>query len=213
MIAETVATFDRLAREGVITGYTLEAPPLYLEALSPTLTYSMYATDELSRRNIRAVLGDLSILGAAVTVRPVYGNVRREDGHIERSDQRRIAARFERPAQLDAAVERIQSRYMASVSAAWHPGSWLYPDVRVTGVRTDPPGTIRAVAHTMPVGRRSIVVLSLSPQPPLPRMTSFPVRLLDRWGSYLDGKHDAGPWAAAPDEYQMVTVPLAASGR
>ncbi len=213
MIGETVATFDQLAREGVITGYTIEPPPLYLEASSPTLTYGMYAGDEMSRRNIRAVLGDLSILGAALTVRPVYGNVRREDGHIERSDQRRIGARFERPAQLAAAVDRIQSRYMAGVNATSHPASWRYPDVRLTGMGDDPPGTVRAIAHTLPVGRRSIVVLSLSPQPPLTRMTSHPVRLLDRWGSYLDGKHDAGPWAAAPDECQTVTVPLAATGR
>ncbi|MDQ6882624.1 MAG: hypothetical protein M3077_00105 [Candidatus Dormibacteraeota bacterium] len=212
-MAQTVARFDQLTRSGLITGYTIEPPPLYLEALSPTLTYGMYAGDELSRRNIRALLGDLTILGAGLTVRPVHGNARRDDGRIEQSDQARIAARFARPEQLDAAVDRIRRRYTVGLSDAWHPASWLYPDVRITGVGHDPHGTVRAVAHTMRLERRSIVVLSRSTRPPLPGMASYPVRLLDCWAGYLDGKQDAGAWASPPGADQTVIAPFVATGR
>lgn len=213
MIETLFETLDRLIGQGSITGYTVEPPPLYLESLTPTMTYSMYAGDELSRRNITAVLDELSELGAGLTVRPVQGNVRLEDGRIQRTSQARIAARFHGGAQLEQALERIRRRYIAGSGSSWQPASWLYPDVRVTGIRRAPLGTIAALAHTMPVSGGSVVVLSLSPRPPLDGMRSHRVFLLDRWASYLDGKQIAGAWAAAPAEYQVVTPPLSATRR
>ncbi len=208
MIEALFETLDELIGQGSITGYTVEPPPLYLESLTPTMTYSMYAGDELSRGNINAVLDDLAELGARLTVRPVQGNVRPEDGPIERTNQARIAARFNDGEHLEQALRRIRRRYIAGSGSSWQAASWLYPDVRVTGVGSAPLGTIPAVAHTMPVYRGSVVILSLSPRPPLVGMRSYRVFLLDRWASYLEGKQIAGAWAAAPAEYQVVTAPL-----
>ena len=211
MIGALAETLDGLIDQGSITGYTVEPPPLYLESLTPTMTYSMYAGDELSRRNIKAVLEELSELGAELIVRPVQGNVRLEDGRIERTKQTRIAAGFDDRGHLEQALQRIRRRYIAGSGSSWQPASWLYPDVRVTGIGRAPLGTVAAVAHTMPVSAGSVVILSLSQRPPLDGMRSYRVFLLDRWASYLDGKQIAGAWAAAPAEYQAVTAPRSAT--
>lgn len=197
----TVSVFerlDRLIRCGSITGYTVEPPPLYLESRLPALTYSMYSGDELSRRNIDAVVDELDRLDASLSLRPVQGNVGRAQGRIERTEQVRVAASFTNAEHLNEALRCINRSYLASSGAASQPASWVYPDVRLVGLETAPTGTIGAFAHTMPVGVRSVVVMSLSRRPPLEPLLSYPIFLLERWARYLGGQLPVVGWTAPP---------------
>ena len=205
--------FDHLTRIGAITGYTVEPPPLYLSSNVPTLTYSMYAGDELSRHNLRAFIKDLTGLKPSLALRPIQGNVRRDDGTIERTAQIRLAARFRSVEQLEEALLLVRRRYLAAHGVASRAGSWHIPDVRITGTQPAPLRTIAALAHMLPVEGGAVVTLSLAADPPASGMRSFPVFLLDRWQSYLDGKQAAGAWSPAPAAYQTVTAPLLATGR
>jgi hypothetical protein len=180
------ASLDRLVAQGVITGYTVEPPPLYLVSRLPALTYHCYANDPVSENNLQRLSADLQAFRPELTLRPLQGNVRRADGSISRSDQLRMTARFETGTALEAALDLIGRRYLAG-SGAWLPGSWQYPDVRVTGINWQPPGTTAATAHRLSLGRDSAVVLSLSHRPPLRRMRSYQVFLLERWHGYLSG--------------------------
>ena len=207
--------FDRLVVTGAITGYTVEPPPLYLISAMPTLTYSVYGGDPVSRGNLRHLLDDLSALTKHLTIRPIEGNAGRGSGIIERSRQLRVAASFSDHAQLDRGLDLIRDRYQAGSGDGWVSGSWQYPDVRVTGSSRRPPGTIRASAHQLPLpsGSQSVVVLSLSTAPPRAGMQAYPVFLLERWHRYLEGEQSAGAWFTAWGSVQTVTPALAATGR
>jgi hypothetical protein len=173
----------------------------------------MYAGDRLSHNNLQAFLTDLAALEPALTLRPIRGNVRRDDGTIERTAQIRVAARFRGADQLEDALRLVRRRYLAASGLPSRPGSWHIPDVRITGLRRGPDGTIAAIAHMLPFEGGGVVTLSLTSSPPLTGMRSYPVFLLDRWQHYLQGKQVAGGWRSLPSRLQTETPAVSALTR
>ena len=171
---------DSLARAGRITGYTLEEDSGYLSAGIPTLTYRMYADGPESQLNLGAFAAGVSRLGPRMRLSCLRG-VLADGGRLLRSRQLCLTAEFAEERDLTAAACLVHSRFTAAPDAA--PGSWRYPDVRMTGAR--PPGTAEAFAHHWPVDGRSAVVLTLDPQPPLDGARTFAVRILDSWVGFL----------------------------
>ncbi|HEX6348556.1 MAG TPA: hypothetical protein VF160_04105 [Candidatus Dormibacteraeota bacterium] len=173
-----------LARAGRITGYTLEEDARYLSAGAPTLTYRMYADGPESQLNLGAFAASVSRLGPRMRLSCLRG-VLADRGRLLRSRQLCLTAEFTEELDLAAAACLVHSGFTAAPDAA--PGSWRYPDVRITGAR--PPGTAAAFAHRWPVDGQSAVVLSLDPQPPLEGGRTYEVRILESWVAFL-GRSD-----------------------
>ena len=179
----TVAELDALVMAGRITGYTLEDDSAYLRARVPTLTYRMYADGPESHRNLGEFSAAMAYLDAAdLRLSRVHGAVRWQ-GAIWRTRQLCLTAAFETDADLERALETARRRFVAAPRAA--PGSWRYPDLRVTGASA--PGTAAVHGHHWPVGERNAVVLTVEPEPPAPGATSHRLAVLPSWLAFLAG--------------------------
>lgn len=174
-------SLDRLVEVGLISGYTREESVGYLSASRPTLTYSMYLDDAPSLANRRRFSGEMAALGGQVRETRQVGQLGTHRG-VQRTRQVRVIVEFEEEAALTEALGIIRDRYLAG-SRGEVPGSWVYPDVRITGTATRRTGTINAHAHVTSQGDESFVVLSSDSCPPLPGMSVTSLHLLDCWES------------------------------
>jgi DNA-binding Lrp family transcriptional regulator len=186
-LAEALARLDRLTAAGVITGYTLEALPRYLEEGARAVTYAAYEGHSVEHRHLAAAVGALTAAGGEVTVHRRRGTVRCGRG-VGRSRELMAVARFASAGALEAGLEEVADPSFC--------GRWRYPDIRVTGGQGR--GLVEAYAHSILSGRWAAVVLSLLTSPPVPGMTSRRVRLLPAWIDYLGGSDASGPagWSA-----------------
>lgn len=171
---------DRLVASGRLTGYTVEEDTSYLCARLPTLTYRMYTEGPESHLNFGAFAAAMAGLGAAMRLWRLQGVVA-EEGLIRRSPQLCVAAEFVDESGLADALHIINRRFVAAPAAA--PGSWRYPDVRVSGA--EPLSTAAVYAHQWQIGRSGVVVLTLDPQPPADGARTDRVRVLPRWVGLL----------------------------
>ena len=171
------AVLDRLVAGGQLSGYTIEADPSYLAARRPTLTYRMYVRSARSRRNLAEFRRAMAGLGAELRTWPLVGTVAAPGGLV-RTDQVCVSATFADDASLRRGVSLVERRFTRGGEEA-APGSWRFPDVRVSGGA--PPGTIAAWAHRW----GPAVALTLSPDPPTPGAVVAGVRVLERWAELL----------------------------
>jgi hypothetical protein len=169
-------TLDRLVAAGRLSGYTLEDDSSYLDERRPTLTYRMYSEGAESLRNLGEFVAALADLGVQPRLSRVTGTVAGAAGGLRRTRQLCVTGTFRRDREVEEALALIQRRFTAGARAAV-PGSWRYPDVRVTGSARA--GTIGAWAHRWL--EAGAVVLSLSPAGPAPGGTVSRVRVLERW--------------------------------
>lgn len=169
-----VRVLDALVTAGRVTGYTIEEDTGYLTAQRPTLTYRMYAEGPESHRNLREFAAAVSRLAVSMRLSRVAGVVAGAGG-ICRSRQLCLTAELAGDRRLDAALGLVARRFTAAPTAV--PGSWRYPDVRVTGAGT-PGGAVRAFAHRYGGG---VVVLTPGAEPPVAGGRTFPVGLHASW--------------------------------
>jgi hypothetical protein len=179
-----VPALDRLVRHRVITGYTVERDVSYLAARGPTLTYRMY-DDGPGSRHLASFTADMRRLGGEVRVAAAVGNFHdpAARGRIHRTRQATVTARFATPEALEAAVAVVRTRYRAGRAGAV-PGSWRWPDVRVTG-GSPRQGMALAVAHWASFRRGSPVTLTLGRRSPLPGLHQAAIWVLDEWRALL----------------------------
>ena len=173
-----LAQLDALVANGRVTGYTIEEDTRYLEARVPTLTYRMYVGDAESHLNLGAFAAAMSELGPIMRLSRVRGNLG-DAGLIRRSKQLCLTAEFENDRALDDALRVVYGRFIAAPAAA--PGSWRYPDVRISGAA--PVETSGVFAHHWK--NDHAVVLTLEPDPPANGASTHPVRVLRSWVSFL----------------------------
>ena len=176
------AQLDDLVSSGRITGYTMEEDPGYLRAQVPTLTYRMYMDGPTSHLNLGAFAAAMGELAMAMKLSRVHGTVA-HGGALVRSRQLCLTAEFAGEREIGAAMGVVHARFVAAPTAA--PGSWRFPDVRVTGAL--PAATAAAFAHHWGSGRTTAVALTLDPQPPMKGATPDPVQVLPSWVDYLSG--------------------------
>lgn len=172
---------DRLLARGAISGYTCEPPDAYLAGERPTLTYSMYASGRASRCNIARFAGTMRALGGELRYLPQVGYVCIAGGGVRQSRQVKIVVEFPDDECLETAIAVVQACFLAGGGRTPAPGSWLYPDVRVTGTGRRPVGTFEALAHHIGAATGRLVVLARAAAPPLPGMVTVPVLLLECW--------------------------------
>jgi hypothetical protein len=177
-----LSDLDRLVLAGRVTGYTLEEDTGYIGARVPTLTYRMYMEGRESHLNLGAFAVAMADLGTTMRLSRVQGAVA-YDGSIWRSRQLCLTVEFAGEASLGDALDIVHERFVAAPAAA--PGSWRFPDVRVTGA--EPRCTAGAYAHRWQRGNSSAVVLSLDEEPPAGGAQTAPVHVLRSWVSYLKG--------------------------
>ena len=170
------AELDRLVARGRLTGYTVEVDTSYLHAVSPTLTYRMYAGHTGSARNLDLFCTAMHGLGAELRASRVTGTTAVAGGLV-RTDQICVRAAFEDDQMLWRAVVLVEERFTCRPGAV--PASWRFPDVRICGGA--PPGTIAVWAHRW----GPAVALAVSPVPPAPDGTCVSVRVLARWADLL----------------------------
>ena len=183
---------DRLVASGAISGYTKEGAIDYLSADKPTLTYSMYAGGRASRANRARFIADMTRLRGRVETVSQVGHLAVAGGRIQRTNQVRVVVEFDTEDDFEEAIRLVQREYVAGRGRLAARGSWLYPDVRVTGVRRPIAGTFRATAHHgAGIGDR-FVVLTPEPAPALPGMSTSPVLLLDCWRTILAARVSFG---------------------
>lgn len=176
--------FDRLLRDGTISGYTIEQDAGYLHPVAPTLTYRMYQ-DGAGAANAGSFGIDMLALGADVRWMLAAGNL--QDGAlIRRSAQVTVIASFPSGEALERALLLVRTRYHAG-GVDPVPGSWRWPDVRVTGCRA-PAGMAPAVAQSGQTGEGTAVALTLPGQRLLPGLDLAPVLVLDEWVELLTGR-------------------------
>jgi hypothetical protein len=171
---------DDLVTSGRVTGYTVEEDTSYLGAQVPTLTYRMYMDGPESHLNMGAFAAAMAELATTMRLSRVQGAVAHE-GSIWRSRQLCLTSEFAGQDALDAAVDIVHDRFIAAPAAA--PGSWRYPDVRVSGA--EPSCTAGVFAHQWPGDCASAVVLTLEPEPPADGGRTHRVHVLQHWLSYL----------------------------
>lgn len=171
---------DALVGAGVVTGYTIEEDAGYLAAAAPTLTYRMYSDGAASHFNLGAFASAMADFGPSMQLSRVEGVVG-ERGRLRRTRQLCLTAAFTDGLTLEAAASLVRRRFTSSSAAA--PGSWILPDVRITGAA--PRGTASAYAHCWPAGAGAAVVLTLSPSPPLVGARTRGVRILESWREFL----------------------------
>lgn len=186
---------DSLVACGAITGYTREGAVDYLSAKRPTLTYSMYVGGRASRINRARFVADMTRLRGRVNMVSQVGHLAVGGGRIQRTNQVRVVVEFDRDEDFKNAIRLIQREYVAGDGREAARGSWLYPDVRVTGVSGPIAGTFKATAHHAGgIGDR-FVVLTPEPAPALPGMSTSPVLLLDCWRTILSARRPSGDFA------------------
>ncbi len=173
---------DQLVVSGRVTGYTVEEDTGYIGALVPTLTYRMYMDGPESHLNLGAFAAAMADLGTTLRLSRVQGTVAYQ-GAIWRSRQLCLTVEFGGAGTLGAALDIVHERFVAAPEAA--PGSWRFPDVRVTGAQ--PLSTAAAFAHHWPHGRAGAVVLTLDEDAPAYGARTAPVQVLRSWVSYLKG--------------------------
>lgn len=176
------AQLDGLVRSGRVTGYTVEEDSTYLGAHVPTLTYRMYMDGPTSHLNLGAFASAMGDLAMTMKLSRVHGTVAR-GGALVRSRQLCLTAEFAGEREIGAAMAVVHARFVAAPAAA--PGSWHFPDVRVTGAV--PAATAVAFAHHWGNGRATTVVLTLEPEAPIEGATTQAVQVLPSWVDYLSG--------------------------
>jgi len=177
-----LAALDGLVRSGRVTGYTVEEDSSYLGAHVPTLTYRMYMDGPTSHLNLGAFACAMGELAMTMKLSRVHGTVARE-GALVRSRQLCLTAEFAGEREIGAAMAVVHARFVAAPKAA--PGSWRFPDVRVTG--SLPAATAPAFAHHWRNGRATAVVLTLDSESPIVGAAIDPVQVLPSWVDYLNG--------------------------
>ncbi|HKB32746.1 MAG TPA: hypothetical protein VKF16_02675 [Candidatus Dormibacteraeota bacterium] len=185
---------DRLVLSGRVTGYTVEEDTGYIGARVPTLTYRMYIDGPESHLNLGAFAAAMADLGTTMRLTRVQGAVAYR-GAIWRSRQLCLTVEFAGEGAMGDALDIVYDRFVAAPEAA--PGSWRFPDVRVTGA--EPRSTAAAFAHHWPCGRDGAVVLSLDEDAPARGARTSPVHVLRSWVGYLDG----GPFEFAVGSRSM----------
>jgi len=171
---------DHLVTSGQVTGYTVEEDTGYLGARVPTLTYRMYMDGPESHLNLGAIAAAMAELATAMRLSRVQGTVAYE-GLIRRSRQLCLTSEFAHERALLAALRIVNERFIAAPAAA--PGSWRYPDVRVSGA--EPAGTAGVFAHRWLGNRASAVLLTLEREPPAEGARTHCVQVLQHWLAYL----------------------------
>ena len=167
---------DRLVACGRIPGYTLEADTSYLDADRPTLTYRMYAGHTTSRHNLDQFCSLMADLGAELRASRLLGTTAGAGGLL-RTQQVCVCAVFADEHMLGRATALVKDRFTCGPEAV--PGSWRFPDVRITGGgSTD---TIPVWAHRW----GAAVTLSLSPTSPARGGVCAGVRVLACWTDLL----------------------------
>ncbi len=182
---------DRLVLAGRISGHTFEEDASYVHAVRPTLTYRMYTDDPIARHNLGEFVASVAAIGGVARVTRLEGTVAQE-GRLRRTRQVCVAAGFDRFDDLEQVMLLVRSRFTAS-GADSAPGSWRYPDVRVTGTELPPAGSIQAFAHCWPARHATAVVVTLEPSAPLPGAQSRPVHVLESWSGLLGGRVPSEP--------------------
>jgi hypothetical protein len=177
-----LSDLDRLVLARRVTGYTVEDDTGYISARVPTLTYRMYIDGPESHMNLGAFAAAMADLGTTMRLSRVQGAVAYQ-GAIWRSRQLCLTVEFAGEEALGDALDIIGDRFVAAPEAA--PGSWRFPDVRVTGA--EPRSTAPAFAHHWQHGRGGAVVLTLDEDPPAGNAMTAPVHVLRSWVSYLEG--------------------------
>ena len=173
---------DQLVVSGRVTGYTVEEDTGYIGALVPTLTYRMYMDGPESHLNLGAFAAAMADLGTTMRLSRVQGTVAYQ-GAIWRSRQLCLTVEFAGAGALGEALDIVHERFVAAPEAA--PGSWRFPDIRVTGAK--PLSTAAAFAHHWPRGRSGAVVLTLDEDAPASGARTAQVHVLRSWVSYLNG--------------------------
>lgn len=181
-----VAALDRLLLQRRITGYTVEADVSYITARIPTLTYRVY-DDRPGLHHLNRFLSDMRPLQAEVSVCPGTGNLHDEAvaGSIRRTPQLTASVRFGGRKALESAIRLVRTRYHGLQPGAVR-GSWLRPDVRVTGCRTVT-GMVAVTAHCFGLQGPGAVTMTLEGQPPIPGLPQMPVWVLEDWLPFLAG--------------------------
>ncbi|MHB8611957.1 MAG: hypothetical protein ACYDAL_05960 [Candidatus Dormibacteraceae bacterium] len=177
-----LSDLDWLLLAGRATGYTVEDETRYIGARVPTLTYRMYMDGSESHLNLGAFAAAMADLGTTMRLSRVLGAVAYQ-GAIWRSRQLCLTVEFGGEAALGDALDIVYDRFVAAPEAA--PGSWRFPDVRVTGAT--PRSTAPAFAHHWEHGSARAVVLSLDEDAPARGARTAPVHVLRSWVSYLSG--------------------------
>jgi hypothetical protein len=177
-----LSELDRLVLAGHVTGYTVEEDTGYIGSRVPTLTYRMYMDGPESHLNLGAFAAAMADLGTTMRLSRVQGAVAYH-GAIWRSRQLCLTVEFAGEGDLGAALDIVNDRFVAAPEAA--PGSWRFPDVRVTGA--EPRSTAAAFAHHWQHGRSGAVVLSLDEDPPAGGARTAPIHVLRSWVGYLEG--------------------------
>lgn len=172
-------SLDLLVAGGFITGYTREDSIAYLTALRPTLTYSMYVDGAASQANRRSFASHMRAIGGRTRESSQVGQLGTGRG-VQRTRQVRVIVEFDDETALSAALDVVLERFMAG-SPSEVTGSWVYPDVRITGSTRRRSGTMPALAHVSRAGDEALVVLSTSARPPLPGMSVSTLHVLDCW--------------------------------
>jgi hypothetical protein len=177
-----LSDLDRLVLATRVTGYTVEEDTGYISARVPTLTYRMYMDGPESHMNLGAFAAAMADLGTTMRLSRVQGAVAYQ-GAIWRSRQLCLTVEFAGEGALGDALDIIHDRFVAAPEAA--PGSWRFPDVRVSGA--EPRSTAPAFAHLWQHGRGGAVVLTLDEDAPARGAVTAPVHVLWSWVSYLEG--------------------------
>jgi hypothetical protein len=177
-----LSNLEQLVLAGSVTGYTVEEDTAYIGARVPTLTYRMYMDGPESHLNLGAFAAAMADLGTTMRLSRVQGAVAYH-GAIWRSRQLCLTVEFAGEGALGEALATVHDRFVAAPDAA--PGSWRFPDVRVTGA--EPRSTAPAFAHHWQLGRGGAVVLTLDEHPPAGGAVTAPVHVLRSWVGYLEG--------------------------
>ncbi|MGH7776930.1 MAG: hypothetical protein ACREPI_07120 [Candidatus Dormibacterales bacterium] len=171
-----LAELDLLLASGDITGYTVEEDAGYLEAEVPTLTYRMYAAGAPSHLNLGEFAAAMAELAATMRLSRLWGVVARS-GRICRSRQLCLTAEFASERALETALAVVYGRFTAAPVAA--PGSWRYPDVRVSGGSA--PNARKVYAHRWELRGSEVVSLTLDAGPPAAGARTCPVQVSRDW--------------------------------
>jgi hypothetical protein len=167
---------DRLVARGRISGYTVEADTSYLDADRPTLTYRMYAGHSTSQHNLDQFCSTMTCLGAELRASRLLGTTSGAGG-LQRTQQVCVFAVFADDCALGRATALVKNRFTCGPDAV--PGSWRFPDVRITGGEAT--GTIPVWAHRW----GAVVTLSFSSMSPVPGGVRAGVRVLACWTDLL----------------------------
>ena len=194
-----VSQLDDLVVSGRISGYTIEEDISYLTSARPTLTYRMYTRGADSHLNLGAFAAAMADLASTMRLSRVEG-VLGIGGRVGRSAQLCLTAEFATSEFLVRALDVVRDQFTAAAAAI--PGSWRFPDVRVIGATS--PSTASVYAHEWPHGGATVVLLALTPVPPLVGARTHTVEVLHSWLSLLGGQAEGVP--AADDAWLALSA-------